>query len=350
MFPKWFDNWNKDNPVDIYKPAVIVGIVGGAVVVTALLVSFGQPWATKSAQTGPRGTGMHVVEYKVDIEAPDPDVAGFDVADVEGAEVADNAEARALLGGGNAAEYGSLFGAMRQWTGIPDLLEDPENYQSAVALRMIQMTQNINENWSDHVSANGENGVTCYTCHRGQPVPNGVWFKSTPTVQSMTGWSSNQNRVTEISQSASLPSDALEEYFLNYERIGVHDLDSRVEGIPGQDGYPGIQHAERTFSLMNYFANSLGANCTLCHNTRAFYDGSQVTPQWSTASLGIALVQELNEEYILPLEGMLPVERLGALHGDVPKVGCKTCHQGQQKPLKGKNVIADYPQLGVVAE
>ena len=350
MLPNWFNKWNAERPTNIYGPAILVGAVGGAVVVVALLVSVGQPWLTKSQQTGPRGTGMHVVEFEVDIEAPDPDVAGFDVADVEPADVEVNADAAALLGGASGDDYGSLVAAMRAWTGIPDLLEDPESYQSQVALRMIQMTQSINANWDAHVAVNGENGVTCYTCHRGNPVPEGAWTISTPTVNAMAGWSANQNRATEISQSTSLPSDALEAYFLNYERIGVHDLDSRVEGVPGQDGYPGIQHAERTYALMNYFANSLGVNCTFCHNTRAFYDGGQVTPQWATAQLGIAMVQELNGDWILPLDELLPPERLGAVAGDVPKVGCLTCHQAQQQPLKGLNVIEGFPILAQEAD
>lgn len=38
---------------------------------------------------------------------------------------------------------------------------------------MIEMTRNINANWTDHV---GNTGVTCYTCHMGKPLPNGLWF------------------------------------------------------------------------------------------------------------------------------------------------------------------------------
>ena len=97
--------------------------------------------------------------------------------------------------------------------------------------------------------------------------------------------------------------------------------------------------------IYDYFANSLGVNCVFCHNSRAFYDGSQVTPQWGTASLGIAMVQELNEEYVLPLEEVSPQERLGPVHADVPKLACKTCHKGYQQPLQGTNVIADWPEL-----
>jgi len=109
-----------------------------------------------------------------------------------------------------------------------------------------------------------------------------------------------------------------------------------------------IQNAERTYSLMNYFANSLGVNCVFCHNSRAFYDAAQVTPQWATASLGIAMVQELNLDYLIPLEEVLPPERLGPVHADAPKLACMTCHKGYQQPLQGTNVIADWPDLATI--
>ena len=74
MFPKWFDDWNRKNPKDIYGPAILVGAVGGAVFVAAFLVTWGQPLATDSMQTGPRGTGMSVPEFKADLATPDPSI------------------------------------------------------------------------------------------------------------------------------------------------------------------------------------------------------------------------------------------------------------------------------------
>ena len=58
MLPQWFNDWNRDNPVDIYKPVIIIGGVGGALIVVIALLSFGQPFATESIQTGPRGNGI----------------------------------------------------------------------------------------------------------------------------------------------------------------------------------------------------------------------------------------------------------------------------------------------------
>ena len=271
-------------------------------------------------QTGPQGTGMHVAKFNVARVKPDPDIEGY-VGD------------------------GPLLEAMRAWTGIPDLLEDPEHYQSKVALRMIEMTQNLNENWDVHVGA--EAGVTCYTCHRGEPVPSGVWYNVTPINQNMAGWSAVQNQATSLSSFTSLPSNALEVYLTDYDsEVNVHDLESRVKGVPGlTEDVHTIQKTEMTYSLMNYFANSLGVNCVFCHNSRAFYDPGQVTPQWSTAQLGRQMVIETNQEYVLPLGELLPEERLGPIYGDVPKVGCKTCHKGYQKPLQGLAMIENWPQL-----
>ena len=67
MLPKWFDTWNNANPTDVFKPAILVGSVGGAVFVAAMLVSFGQPFATTSIQTGPPGIGMVVSAFPGDL-------------------------------------------------------------------------------------------------------------------------------------------------------------------------------------------------------------------------------------------------------------------------------------------
>lgn len=359
MFPKWFDKWNLENPKDIYRPAIAIGVVGGAVFGAALLVTWGQPYATDSLQTGPRGTGMSVPEFKVDLAQPDPAIEAFlastssPIPPQEGAATAE--EARENVPPGledlTVENYDRLLAAMRAWTGIPDLFEDPANYQSSVGYLMIGMTQTINDDWAGHVNANKEVGVTCYTCHRGQAVPDNVWFRISPVNDSVEGWAANQNRVTMQSQYTSLPSDALEKYLLDGEEIAVHDLESRVSGVPGQDGYASIQATERTYSLMNYVSNSLGVNCLFCHNSRAFYSASgQITPQWATATLGIQMVLDLNNIYLAPLDGILPEHRLGPVYADAPKAACATCHAGYQQPLQGTNVIKDWPELASTAE
>ena len=361
MLP-WFSKWNKENPTDIYGPAVIIGAALGGVFVAALLVSWGQPYATESMQTGPRGTGMSVTEYKASVTAPDPSIADYYSEEPyipEGGEdlAKDIYENVQVLGDLTEDNFNRLMTAMTQWVspeqgcaychgdGDLETYGSDDLYTKVVSRRMIQMTQNINENWDGHVNANAEVGVNCYTCHRGQNVPSDIWFKITPVSDNFEGWSSNQNRATSISQFTSLPSDALEKYLLDYEVIGVHSLESRVAENPSDPDVKTWQDTERTYSLMNYVSNSLGVNCVFCHNSRAFYDAGQVTPQWGTEMLGISMVQEMNNDYLVPLRDTYPPERLGPIHADAPKAACKTCHKGYQQPMQGLNVIADWPEL-----
>ncbi|MBM2575518.1 photosynthetic reaction center cytochrome c subunit [Jannaschia sp. Os4] len=367
MFPRWFNDWNSRNPTNIYVPAIAVGTLGGAVVAAALLVQWGQPFATTSIQTGPPGIGMVVTDFESSVAAADPTIADYyteapyppEVGEPLAGEVYKNVQ---VLGNLTEGNFLRLMNAMTQWVS-PDEgcaychaqadegIYAPDNiYTKVVSRRMIQMTQVINEEWSGHVNYNAEVGVNCYTCHRGEHVPSDIWFRVDPTVRSFEGWSGVQNRATVQSQYTSLPSDALYQYLYNDAQIAVHDLESRVEVWPADEDSQDWQHTERTFSLMNYFANSLGVNCVFCHNSRAFYDPEQFTPQWSNASLAILMVQDLNNVYLEPLGDVYPPHRLGPVYADAPKAACKTCHKGYNKPMQGLNVIADWPELATTGE
>jgi photosynthetic reaction center cytochrome c subunit len=351
MLPKWYDKWNKENPVDIYGPVIFVGTIGAAVFVAAALVSLGQPYNSESLQTGPRGTGMSVPEFDSDRFTPDPTIEGYvrsDPIPPQGGEqmaidVYENVPP--ALSEVTVENYDRLLTAMRSWTGIPDLMEDADNYQTQVAWTMVEMTQSINENWYGHIAAQQEVGVTCYTCHRGQPVPSEIWFRIAPNNDATAGWAAIQNRATLRSQYTSLPVDALEHFFIDYGQINVHNLESRVAENPSDPGVQTWQDTERTYALMNYVSNALGVNCVFCHNSRAFYDVEQVTPQWATEQLGIGMVQEINNDYLIPLADVYPEERLGPIHGDAPKAACKTCHKGYQQPLNGLVMYPDWPEL-----
>jgi len=367
MLPKWFDNWNQDNPTNIFGPAIFIGVAGGAVFLAAMIVAWGQPYATESQQTGPRGTGMHVQEFVSDLEAGDPTVIDYyqdePILPEDGEKLAgDLYENVQVLGDLTDANFNRLMNAITLWVS-PDEgcaychagandgeYADDDLYTKVVARSMIQMTQNINQNWAAHVQANQEVGVTCYTCHRGQAVPNNIWFRVGDVNANVAGWPAVQNRVTMVSNFTSLPSTYLETFLLedqngDYGVAQVHDLVSRAPNPPGS---PLIQQAEMTYAWMNYFSNSLGVNCVFCHNGRVFYDAGQVTPQWATASLGISMVQQIISDYLLPLEGVYPPERLGPVFNDAPLAACRTCHQGYQQPMQGLNVIRNYPELAVL--
>lgn len=364
MLPKWFNEWNKSNPTNVFGPAILIGVVGGALFVAAMLVTWGNPYQTDSLQTGPRGTGMSVPEFNSARTAPDPTLADYyteepyppEPGEALAKDIYENVQ---VLGDVTEGNFNRLMNAMTLWVS-PDQgcaychagadegnYADDDLYTKVVSRRMIQMTQNLNENWDAHVNSIQQNGVNCYTCHRGMNVPSDIWFNVTPVNEAADGWAAVQNRATSMSQSTSLPSSALEVYLTDYDSyVNVHDLESRVAGVPGIDeGVHTIQKTEMTYSLMNYFANSLGVNCVFCHNSRAFYDAAQYTPQWGLAQIARQMVIETNQEYLIPLKDTYPPERLGPIYADAPKLGCRTCHKGYQRPLQGLNVIADWPEL-----
>ncbi len=211
-------------------------------------------------------------------------------------------------------------------------------YTKVVARRMIQMVQHINADWKTHVATTG---VTCYTCHRGNPVPMNIWYNN-PGDAHFTGMAETQMGVhgaVPLAGDASLPFDPLTPFLEQDDNIRVNGTTALPTG-----NRQSIKQAEWTYSLMMYFSGSLGVNCTYCHNTRSFADWSQSTPQRVTAWYGIRMVRDLNGAYLGSLHGVFPPYRLGPT-GDVPKLACATCHQGVYKPLFGVSMLKDYPSL-----
>ena len=84
--------------------------------------------------------------------------------------------------------------------------------------------------------------------------------------------------------------------------------------------------------------------CTYCHNTQAMGSWELSPPARTTAWHGIRMVQGLNADYLTPLQGTFPENRLGPT-GDVAKANCATCHQGVFKPLYGVTMLDKYPSL-----
>ncbi len=219
-------------------------------------------------------------------------------------------------------------------------MAEDSRYTKIVARRMIQMTQNINANWTQHVA---ETGVTCYTCHRGNPVPANIYFKDPGPA--------HPGGMAEVATGMAHPAAAIGDSSLPYDPFTPYlkeDHDIRVQAerpLPGTDPHS-IKETEWTYALMMHFSQSLGVNCTYCHNSRAFGDWEQSTPQRVTAWYGIRMVRDLNNTYLASLQGVFPPVRLGTA-GDVAKVGCATCHQGVYKPLFGVSMAKDFPELRV---
>ncbi len=253
-----------------------------------------------------------------------------------------------VLGDLSAGEFTRLMVAITSWVSPEqgctychkegEALSSDALYTKVVARRMLQMTRTINADWKSHVA---DTGVTCYTCHRGQPVPANIWFEN-PGPQTATGWAGNragQNYPAPQVAMASLPNDPFTPFLEQKNNIRVIPTTALPEG-----NRQSIKQTEWTYGLMMHFSQSLGVNCTYCHNSRSFFEWDGSTPQRSTAWYGIRMVRAVNTDYLDPLQRTYPRNRLGPL-GDAPKANCGTCHQGVFKPLFGANMLKDYPAL-----
>ena len=211
-------------------------------------------------------------------------------------------------------------------------------YTKVTARRMIQMVRHVNTDWKPHVAATG---VTCYTCHRGQPVPANVWFNDPGPVQAggLAQIPAGKNHPALAAGATSLPFDPYTPFLEQNNEIRVISQTA----LPTTDRQS-IKQTEWTYALMMNFSQGLGVNCTYCHNSRSFTDWDQSTPQRATAWHGIRMVRDLNTNYLDPLHTVLPRGRLGQT-GDSPKVDCATCHNGVYKPLFGVSMVKDFPEL-----
>jgi photosynthetic reaction center cytochrome c subunit len=255
-----------------------------------------------------------------------------------------------VLGDLDKAEFDRLMMAITNWVSPdagcnychnPEDMASDEVYTKVVARRMLEMVSTINTKFKAHVA---NTGVTCYTCHRGQPVPSYVWFTD-PNLSHASGYAqgvTGQNKAAAVVGYTSLPYDVFTPFLKEANDLRV------ISGtaLPQRDAgaRKSIMQAEWTYGVMAHISDGLGVNCTYCHNTRSFTDWSQSSPQRVVAWHAIRHVRELNNTYLDPLASILPANRLGAL-GDAPKVNCTTCHQGVFKPLLGVSQLKDYPEL-----
>jgi photosynthetic reaction center cytochrome c subunit len=214
-----------------------------------------------------------------------------------------------------------------------------EKYTKVVARRMLSMTRDVNINWQAHVK---QTGVTCYTCHRGKPVPEYKWFQPADPRHpgGMAGNKAGQNTPALSVLLASLPYDPLTPYLLGSESIKVKS----ATALPTGENPATIMSTEHVYGLMMVLSGSLGVNCTFCHNSQHFGSWELSPPQRVNAWHGIRMVRHLNNDYLVPLTGAFPAERLGPT-GDVAKIYCATCHQGLNKPLNGVSLLPNHPEL-----
>lgn len=303
-----------------------------------------------SVQRGYRGTGMDLVYNPARLEMQNaanqlPEVQA--PASPDGPRASEVYQNVQVLGDLSAGEFARVMLAITQWVAPADQsctychqgeMSSDTLYTKVVARRMLQMTRDINSNWKAHV---GATGVTCYTCHHGQQVPAGAWFTDPgpPPTHGIVAGRVGKNIPAALVGSSSLPFDPLTPFLLESNEI----REQGTTALAGSNPHS-IKQTEWTYGLMMYMSNSLGVNCTYCHNTRAFGDWDSSPPTRATAWYGIRMSRALNNTYMVPLTHVLPPDQRGPT-GDVGKVGCGTCHRGVYKPLFGRPMLQDYPEL-----
>lgn len=343
-----------------YKQRIltIAGVLMVGVLALVLLsyYAFERP-TTQWVQWGPKGSGMvHIVNTRTINSAavkalnavPEPE----DKVDASGQKAVDAYQNVQVLKDIDSNELLRQMTAIAKWVapdqGCSYCHKDGANfaedalYTKIVARRMIQMVRHLNSDWKQHVAIKGA-GVTCYTCHRGNPVPKNVWYTPVPPRSSVAllGNKAGQNaRAPEVGLT-SLPYDPFTPFLLGDQNIRVFGPTALPTG-----NRVSLKQAEWTYALMMSISKSLGVNCTYCHNTQNFSTWSGGTQQRVTAWYGIRLVRDINNNYINPLTPLYAnVEGRKGPAGDLPKANCATCHQGAYKPLYGASMIKDYPAL-----
>ena len=302
-------------------------------------------------QRGYRGTGMEqpvnprlLEEQLAQVEIPEAPPP----APAVGPKAGDIYQNVQVLGDLSVGEFNRLMVSIVNWVSPEQGCNYCHNeqgfahddlYTKKVARVMLAMTQRSNDAWGEKHT--GGAGVTCYTCHRGNNVPEYVWVHEPPPrlPGSLARFPMGQNIADPDVAYSSLPYDPFSLYLED-------DTEIRMAGdtaLP-TGNTQNIKQTEKTYGLMMHFSDSLGVNCTYCHNSRAFARWEESPPTRLNAWHGIRMVRELNNRYIAPTNEWLPEHRQGPL-GDAPKVACTTCHQGAYKPLYGYPMLADYPNL-----
>jgi photosynthetic reaction center cytochrome c subunit len=337
-------------------PGLIAFAAIPVVIGLGVLLGFERP-PPQSQQVGYRGVGMEqvvnprtyakaVAALKKELPEAQPPA---DPSAKKASQVYQNVK---VLGDLNENEFNRVMLAITEWVSPeqgcnychnPANLAEDSVYTKIVARRMFQMTREINETWKPHV---GETGVTCYTCHAGNPVPKNIWFSGQEEVNpsKMAGYTAGgQNKANKSVGLTSMIADPYSSLLNSKDAIRVQGTTALPQGHVAS-----MQSTEQTYALMIHMSEGLGVNCTFCHNSRAFGSWSSSTPQRVTSWHGIQMVRTLNSAYLDPLKPVYPEERLGS-QGDAPKAFCTTGHQGWNKPLNGAKMLKDYPELARAA-
>jgi photosynthetic reaction center cytochrome c subunit len=329
--------------------AALIGVTAGTAFVVSIATEMNVPPVT-GVQRGFRGTGMDQIYTPAELAALKEQAKvprSLPPASPAGVKASVAYKNVRVLGDLSVGQFTRLMVSVVQWVSpkqgcaychnVKNMADD-SNYTKVVARRMFQMVQNINGNWQSHVQ---NVGVTCYTCHAGNPVPKYIWYNN-PGPEAAGGLTASQQGMAHpsaIAGSSSLPYDPLTPFLEQANNIRVQS----TTALP-TDNMQSIKQTEWTYALMIMMSNSLGVNCTYCHNTESVGNWETSSPARVNAWYGIRMVRDINNHYLDPLNGVFPPYRKG-VEGDSPKVYCMTCHQGIYKPLFGVSMLTGFPEL-----
>jgi photosynthetic reaction center cytochrome c subunit len=327
-----------------------------SVIVAALIAGCERP-PVVNAQNGYRGVGMGTVAnprlLAAKLEANQVPPATPAVPADGGPKAGSVYKNVQVLGDLSVAEFTRTMVAITAWVSpkegcaychkAGEDFSTDSVYTKVVSRKMLVMNKAVNADWNKHV---GATGVTCYTCHRGNHIPANYWVKETSTApgRAMPHNYDGQNKPSKAVALASLPYDVFTPYFSDAKANDIRIIGNTA--LPTGNRHS-TKQAEYTYGLMVHMSDSLGVNCTYCHNTRSFGSWETSPPQRATAWYGIRMLRDLNSQHMDPLTDVFPANRKGPL-GDVFKINCTTCHQGAYKPLYGANMLKDYPELNKV--
>lgn len=261
---------------------------------------------------------------------------------------------------GTAGDFMKLHVAITQWVAPQqgcafchqggDFASDAKPQKQA-ARDMLRMTRTLNADWQPHV---GPSGVTCFTCHRGQNVPQFMWYpaaapQKSPFIAKQEPWHEAASTVRDF-----FPDAGYAEYLLQDTKA----RGSSYTALP-TTGAPAPIEVVRLYEVMMQMSDGIGVNCGFCHDSRAFYDWSQSTPARWTGLSGIHMTRAINAGTLLPLAHTIPQIRTQVPDPKPPAMPasesgpqngnglatCATCHYGSPKPLDGLNLMADFPGL-----
>ena len=320
----------------------------------------------QSTQMGYRGTAV--------AQIVDPDSApklkpipanAYDTPEDTGQRAKEAYQNVPVLGNISTERFNHLMANMNNWVvpaeGLPvseqgcnychnpNNMASDEKYTKVVARKMIQMTQNINVNWSSHVQ---QTGVTCWTCHRGNAVPANKWaMADTREGKGLLQSKRGQNTPDASVGYASLPYDPYAPYLMDK---GVNNIRvASASAYPSDNHVVSTKTAETTYGLMMHMSKGLGVNCTYCHNSASFRNWDMSSVQRVTAWYGLRMTAVANRDYVTPLTNVIPAVhsvtganqyRKGPM-GDPYKINCATCHNGQNKPMNGVSMRPIAPAL-----